>query len=229
MKKHSPTCDLESCFLCSGCEPGWRLAISTHKQNRRFKKGAQIFTEGMPVEGIFFIYSGKVKVHKKWGTHKDLIVRFAQKGDMIGYRGLGNELVYPISATALEDVIVCFMDLTFFDDTLRVNPRLSYELLKFYAKELQQAEERMRNLVHMEVKGRLADTILMLKSTFGLDNSGYINITLTKQDIASYAGTTYETLSRIMNELVKENIVKISGKRIAIQDESQLRELFTHI
>lgn len=181
------------------------------------------------MEGIFFIYSGKVKVHKKWGTHKDLIVRFAQKGDMIGYRGLGNELVYPISATALEDVIVCFMDLTFFDDTLRVNPRLSYELLKFYAKELQQAEERMRNLVHMEVKGRLADTILMLKSTFGLDNSGYINITLTKQDIASYAGTTYETLSRIMNELVKENIVKISGKRIAIQDESQLRELFTHI
>lgn len=228
MKKTSNSCDLKSCFLCRSCLKEWQPAIETHKQNLLFKKGEIIFEEGTPVKGIYFLYKGKVKVHKRWGSEKQLILHFAKEGDIIGYRGLGNEKVYPVSASALEEVILCFIDIPFFETTLQVNHKLTYTLMQFYANELQYAEKRMGNLAHMEVKGRVAETLLMLKRDFGQNSEGFINITLTKQDLASYAGTTYETFFRMINELEKEKIVRFSGKDIAIIKESKLQELIAY-
>jgi len=225
MKKANSNCNLQSCFLCKGCLPDWLPAIDAHKQNLRFKKGAVIFEEGDEVKGIYFLYKGRVKVHQRWGQEKQLIINFAKEGDMLGYRGLGNEKVYPITASALDDVIVCFIDISFFESTLQVNHQLTYNLMQFYANELQDAERRMRNLAHMEVKGRIAETLLMLKRKFGVNKAGYIDITLTKQDMASYAGTTYETFFRMMSELVKEKTVKVSGKNVTILKEPKLEAL----
>jgi CRP-like cAMP-binding protein len=228
MKNASNSCDLNSCFLCRNCLKEWLPAIETHKQNLLFKKGEIIFEEGNPVKGIYFLYKGKVKVHKRWGSEKQLILHFAKEGDIIGYRGLGNEKVYPVSASALEEVILCFIDIPFFEATLQVNHKLTYTLMQFYANELQYAEKRMGNLAHMEVKGRVAETLLMLKREFGQNSEGFINITLTKQDLASYAGTTYETFFRMINELEKEKIVRFSGKDIAILKEPKLQELIAY-
>ena len=204
---------------------GWLPAIAAQRINLDFKKGQTIFEEDKKVKGIYFLYSGKVKVHKQWGDKKELILHFAREGDMIGYRGLGNEKVYPVTATALEPVTVCFIDLAFFEATLKVNHQLTYQLMRFYANELQEAEKRMRNLAHMEVKGRLAETLLLLKTRFGQDKDNYINISLTRQDIASYVGTTYETLFRTMNELIQAKIIKVEGKGIRILKESKLEEI----
>jgi CRP-like cAMP-binding protein len=228
MKNASNSCDLNSCFLCRNCLKEWLPAIETHKQNLLFKKGEIIFEEGNPVKGIYFLYKGKGKVHKRWGSEKQLILHFAKEGDIIGYRGLGNEKVYPVSASALEEVILCFIDIPFFEATLQVNHKLTYTLMQFYANELQYAEKRMGNLAHMEVKGRVAETLLMLKREFGQNLEGFINITLTKQDLASYAGTTYETFFRMINELEKEKIVRFSGKDIAILKEPKLQELIAY-
>jgi CRP-like cAMP-binding protein len=138
---------------------------------------------------------------------------------------LGDEKIYPVSATAMEPVTVCFMELDFFDVTLKVNHAFTYQLMQFYANELQDAERRMRNLVHMEVKGRIAETLLLLKKTFGKNSEGYIDILLSRQDIAAYAGTTYETLFRVMKSLVKEKVIKIKGKKIFIFNEVALNKL----
>ena len=100
MKKSPNNCDLRSCFLCRQCLPEWLPAIQAHRKNLTFKKGELIFHEGEPVRGIYFVYSGTVKVHKKWGTEKELIIRFARQGEIFGHRGLGQEAIYPISATA---------------------------------------------------------------------------------------------------------------------------------
>jgi CRP/FNR family transcriptional regulator len=152
-------------------------------------------------------------------------LHFAKEGDIVGYRGLGNQKVYPVSATALGDVTVCFIDIPFFETTLQANPRLTYTLMQFYANELQHAERRIGNLVHLDVKSRVAETLLMLKRDFGENENGHINITLTKQDLASYAGTTYETFFRMITELEKEKIVRLSGKAIAIVKEKKLEKL----
>ncbi len=225
MKKANHSCDLESCFLCARCIPDWLPAISANRQNLHFKKGETIFEEGGEVKGIYFLYEGIVKVHKRWGAERQLILHFAKGGDMIGYRGLGDDRRYPVTATALENSVVCFVDIRFFEATLQVNHQLTYFLMQFYANELQAAEQRMSNLAHMDVKGRVAETLLMLKGNFGESSTGSINISLSRQDMASYAGTIYETFFRMLNELAREQIIKIAGKDITILDENKLADL----
>jgi len=225
MKKSNKGCDLKSCFLCTGSLTEWLPALEAHRQNFIFKKGETLFSAGKPVKGIFFLYKGKVKVHTQWGNGKQLILRFAKEGDIIGYRGLGKEKVYPVSASALEEVNACFIENSFFETTLQVNHTLTYRFMQFYANELRDAEKRLGNLVHKEVKVRVAETLVMLKNHFGERPDGFIDIVLTKQDLASYAGTTYETYSRVINELVKKKIVRQSGKDIAIRNEILLKKL----
>ena len=212
MKSNKHQCDLKSCFLCTLCLKEWLPAIDTHRKIIHAKKGTLLFEEGQPVKGIYFIYEGKAKVHKKWGTDKELILRVAGKGAILGHRGLGKSTVYPVSGTALEPVTLCFIDLDFFQATLKVNHDFAFQLMMFFAEELQESEKNMRNLAHMSVKGRVAQALMMLRQKFGATPEGFIAITLSRQDLASLAGTTYETVFRIMNELVQEQIVSITIK-----------------
>jgi CRP-like cAMP-binding protein len=226
MKKSKNECDNNSCFMCKNSIKEWSPAIAANKTNFKVKKGEVIFKEGDPVTGIYFVYEGNVKVHKKWGADKELIIRFANNGAIFGHRGLGTpSAIYPISATALEDGVICYVDNEFFESTLKVNPEFTYKLMLFFADELRDAEKKMRNLAHMTVKGRVAQALLSLKQQFGVNDDGHINIELTRQDLASYTGATYETVFRVMNELLKEDIVSTTGKKIIIVNDERLLEL----
>lgn len=226
MKKINHTCDLKSCFLCKRCLPEWLPAVEASRKTFYYKKGELIFREGEEVKGIYFVYSGKVKVHKKWGEEKELIIRFAQKGDILGHRGLGQQVGnYPISATALEPVQACYIDLTFFQTTLKINYEFIYQLLLFFADELQESERKMRNLAHMQVKGRIAQALITLRDKFGITADGLVDVSLSRQDLASFAGTTYETVFRIINELTDDQLIRTEGKYIAILDTDKLSDL----
>ena len=218
-----PTCGLDHCFLCQFCIPEWKEVIALRKRTFLLKKGKCLFREGEKVEGIFFIYSGTVKIHSPWGEDKEMIIRFARRGDIAGHRGLGGNAVYPISATALEDTLVCFISNEFLEVSLKANPSLTYTLMQFYAMELQKAEQRMRSLTHMEVKGRIAAALLDINQTFGVDSDKFITIALTRQDIASYAGTTYETVFKLFTEWVSKKIISTSGKSIRINKPELLQ------
>ena len=225
MKKNKKECDLKSCFLCKLCLREWLPAIEANKKTLHFKKGELIFKEGDEVKGIYFVFNGTVKVHTKWGKEKELIIRFAKNGDIIGHRGLGDEIIYPVSGTALEAVTVCFIPLDFFMSSLKVNYDFMYQLMLFFAAELKQSERKMRNLAHMPVKGRIAQALILLKNKFGIIENGHINILLSRQDIASYAGTTYETVFRIMADLIEQDIITVDGKKITITNENALQLL----
>ena len=229
MKKNKKECDLQSCFLCRLCLPEWLPAVAINKKTKHFKKGELIFKEGEEVKGIFFVFDGTVKVHKRWGTEKELIIRFAKNGDIIGHRGLGEEVIYPVSGTAIEATTVCFVELDFFKSTLRINNEFTISLLMFYADELQRSERKMNNLAHMQVKGRIAYSLLSLYRKFGITSAGAINIILSRQDLASYAGTTYETVFRILNEFTQDAIIAIEHKSIFIQNIAALEHLINEI
>ena len=216
-------CNTVDCFLCKYCFPGWKELISLKKTTWLFKKGETIFSERESVKGIFFIYSGAVKVYKQWGDDKQLIIRFAKTGDILGHRGLGGNKLYPVSATALENTSACFITDEFLEATLQTNHFFIYQLMQFYMEEMQKAEARMRNLAHMEVKGRIAEALLDIQHTFGVNGEGYIGVTIIRQDIASYAGTTYETVFKFFNELTSQKIIRTSGKDIRILNEKKLR------
>ena len=222
MKKNTQ-CDNKTCFLCKSCVKEWLPAVAAHKKNFVVKKGQKIFSEGDPVTGIYFVYDGIVKVHKKWGSDKELIIRFASKGAIFGHRALGKQAThYPISATALKESLVCYVNMDFFTATLKTNPDFTYDLMLFFAEELKEAERKMRNLAHMPVKGRVAEALLSLKNQFGVSKEGHIDIELTRQDLASYAGATYETVFRVVNEMIQEDIIVAAGKKISVTNAEKL-------
>ncbi len=223
MKESVSPCNLKDCLLCRLCLPDWIPAVGLHRKNFLVKKGQRVFQEGNPVSGIYFVYSGIMKIHKKWDQEKELIIRFARQGDMIGHLGLGKEARYPASATALETSIVCYLSIPFFESTLRVNTQLTYTLMRFLADELQESHRGMRDLAHMSVKARVAHALISLKEQFGVNEEGTINITLSRQDLASFAGTTYETLFKTLNEFTREGAVKLDGKNMTLTDEDKLR------
>ncbi|WP_299288301.1 cyclic nucleotide-binding domain-containing protein [uncultured Mucilaginibacter sp.] len=229
MKEIKQGCNLNDCFLCKHCLKDWVPAIGIHKKNFELKKGQQLFKEGNAVTGIYFVFLGKVKVHKRWDDEKELITRFAQPGDIIGHLGLGNDPVYPVSATAIEQSMVCYIALPFFESTLNVNPQLTYSLMKFFANELQESDKRMRNLVHMPVKERIALALLTLKKQFGINPEGSIAIELSRQDLSSFAAVSYETLFKVINEFLLNGFIEVTGKSFRLINEKALSAMALNI
>ncbi len=225
MKKSKVVCDTNNCFLFNNCMKEWHPAILQNQRTFRVKKGEVIFKEGDEVKGVFFVNSGNVKVHIKWDAYKELIVRFAKTGSIVGHRGIGSNTGYHVSATALENSVICFVDIDFFEATLKVNTDFTYKMLHFFASELRESERKMRNLAHMSVKGRVAESLLLLQKQFGVTHDGFINIDLSRQDLASFSGATYETVFRVINELVNEKLVALSGKSISIVNQQGLSNL----
>lgn len=117
----------------------------------------------------------------------------------------------------------------FFESTLRVNANLTYTLMRFLADELLNAHRSMRNLAHMPVKGRVAQALISLKDQFGVKPDGSIAASVSRQDIASFAGTTYETLFKMLNELSVDGCVKLNGKNLILSNEEQLRVMATAV
>lgn len=214
------------CFLHEHSMPEWHNAITTNARPVLYKKGAQIFGEGDPVTGFCFIHTGRVKVHKHWGDEgRELIIKFAGPGDVLGHRGMGKDQIYPVSATAIEPVSGCFVTPEFFRASLRVNPELAYQTVLFYADELQRAEQGMRDMAHMNVKSRIAKALLQLEELFGTDRAGAIRNSLSREDIASFAGTTYETLFKTFNDWTAEGLIAAAGKEIILRDKKKLQNL----
>lgn len=225
MKRSRTQCDLKSCLLCQSGDAAWLSVIEANRKTLSIKKGDVIFREGTPVTGVYFIDKGIVKIHQPWRGHKHLVLNFAQRGDMIGYRGLGHEPVFPVTATAITDSTICYVDLPFFESVLRTNHQLTFGLMKLFANALQAAEKRMRNLALMDGKRRVADTLLMLQRKFGVDEMGFISCQLSRQDMAAYAGTTYETFFRMLQELIADGMIDQTGKRIQILALERLESL----
>lgn len=218
-------CDLSSCFLCRNCMPEWKEVIAVKKTTMLFKKGKNIFSEGEPVKGIYFIYEGAAKIFMRWSGEKEHILRFAKSGDILGHRGFGGDHHYPISASALEDTTVCFIPDSFLSATLKTNAEFTNQLLEVFATDLQKAEKRMRNLAHMDVKGRIALALLEINDKFGVRKDKFIRVPLRRQDIASYAGTTYETVFKSFTELTRKKILTTDGKNIRINNPEALRKI----
>jgi CRP-like cAMP-binding protein len=200
-------------------------SISRLKSCMAFKKGQVVMHEGARPQGVYCIHKGKLKLYKVGVEGKEQILRFSTRGDLIGYRSiLCNE---PISAsiTALEDTFACYIPKSSFFEVIEENPKFSLNILERSCHELGEAGKMIASLAQKTVKQRIAEVLLMLQATFGVDEEGYIDLKLTREELANMVGTATESAIRLLSELKGEALIETKGRRIMLLSIPALRVL----
>ncbi|MGB2129560.1 MAG: Crp/Fnr family transcriptional regulator [Flavicella sp.] len=218
------TCTNTNCLIHKNLEIVNIDKFIAEKHSVKCKKNQQFILEGAPAHGLFFVKNGKVKVVKTGIYGREQIVRFAHDGEIIGHRGFGSKKKYPIGAVALEDSILCNFTNEVLAKMLKDVPELTYELMLFYAEELNRSETKVRKFAQMSVREKVIDAFLYIFRKFGQDTEGFFNIQLPRKDYADFAGTTEEQVIRIISSLKKENLLKSKGKRLGIVDVPLLKK-----
>lgn len=198
-------------------------ALSENKSFIFYKKGQIIFYEGNSPQGLFCIYSGKVKIHKLGHEGTDQILRLAKKGSIIGYRSLLSNENYHASATALEDSLICFFPKIVYENQIAKNPLIALQIVKLLSTDLKTAEVKAMNFVQKHVRERVSETLLKLRDFFGFEeDNATLNTSLSRSSIANISGTSTESAIRILSELNKDKVIELDGKKIKIINIKEL-------
>ncbi|WP_240491704.1 Crp/Fnr family transcriptional regulator [Flavivirga aquatica] len=194
-----------------------------NKNTLKCKKGQQFIMEGAPVNGLFFILKGTVKVFRTGINGREQIVRFAKEGEIIGHRGFGTEEHYSIGAIAIQESVLCYFSKDDLQEALVENPKFTYDMMLFYANELNRSENKVKSISQMTVRERVIDTLLYIYRKFG-DLKGFLNLPLSRREYADYAGTTEEQVIRVFSALKKEKLITAQGKKIGVPNTQLLRK-----
>jgi len=228
-KFHSPSCETCSArFKSVFCDlPDEEvLQISDSKHCNYYLKGQTIFNEGNHPTGLFCINKGRVKLSQTGFEGKEQIMRLAKDGDVMGYRSLISGEPYSASATVMEESRICIIPKNVFFDLVKKNTLLTGKIMKLLADDLKIAQNKIINLAQKPVIERLAETLIMLKEYYGMkDDESYLNITITREEIANIVGTATETAIRLLSELRKDGILELEGKKIKILKSDALLKL----
>lgn len=217
------SCLNADCLIKQHCLLDKAEPFLAKKNTIHCKKTQSIIIEGSPVHGLYFVQSGKVKVMNTGINGREQILRFAVQGEMIGQRGFSSQQYYPIGAEALENCTICNFSLDVIKEMLKQIPELTYAFMIYYAEELNRSETKVRMFAHMSVREKVIDALLYIHRKFG-QSKGYFNISLSRRDIADFAGTTEEQVIRVLSGLKKENLIVGSGKKLGIADVELLRK-----
>lgn len=220
-----PSCDEcrnENKLFC-GLNHDDRVDLSVNKGSNFFKSGQTIFYEGNQPHGLYCIYKGKVKLAKLGADGKEQIVRFAGKGQVLGYRALLSDSPYNATATAIEDCEICHLSKSVFLSKLNENSSLSFNVIQLLSENLKESEDKLISITQKTVKERVAQAILLLKTRFGLEEDGAtLAVVLTRREIGEIASITTETAIRTLSDFKKEKILELNQKRIKILDMPKL-------
>lgn len=219
-------CNNTVCFIKQYCSSDWIKKIELKKIQIDHRAKDCIFREGGYVEGIYFIQHGNVKIVAKGADNKEQIVRLATDGHVLGHRGYGDDK-YPVSAVALSDTIVCFIDNKTLNDALMNNPRLAINLMMFYSRELRKSEIRTKNLMQMDVREKVAEALLIIREIFGMDKkSKNLNTLFSRQEISDMTGITKEAICRELTVFENKKLIARNGtSQLRLLDVPGLKEI----
>lgn len=213
-----PLPDRLDTLITAHCSPEWRKLMEQRTTVLHFAQGEQLFKEKQPADQLYIMRTGKAKVHSSFGPGSTRILRFARDGQVLGHRGIGMDFTYTVSATALSECVLEMIPMPLFLEVLRANAGFSFHFMLFMAEELRRSEEQVKNLMNMTVLQRVAKALRATAECFGFDpdDKNLLAFTPSRQDLADYAGATYESTIRAVTELQKKKVIKTVGREIRI-------------
>jgi CRP-like cAMP-binding protein len=199
--------------------------VNFEKEFRQYKRGEILYNEGSRISGFYCVYSGIIKVFKTGLDGKEQIIRFAKQGDIIAYRSVLSNEVACTSAKVIEDCQVCFIPSEILISLVKSNSAYALELLKLACHELGEANSFITDIAQKTVRERLAEILLLLVNDFGLDNQNYLQISLTREELANIVGTATESVIRLLSEFKSGKLVELNGRKIRILNKRGLEKI----
>ena len=190
------------------------------------KKGEMIFHEGNRAAGVYCLASGKVKVYKEGIGGREQIIRMVRPQGLIGFAAFISGNAYSASAVAIEESGVCHFDKEPFMKLIRRNPDLSMKLMRMMAIELSFSNWRTISLTQKHIRGRLAESLLVLRDTYGVENDGRtIKAYVSREDLACFSNMTTSNAIRTLSMFASESVIALDGKKISIVDPARLEKI----
>lgn len=218
---------LRSSTIFRKLTPEDRRRLAAVASLREFDKGTRLFAEGDSPDFFYTVISGRVKVCKTTARGTDVILEIFGPGDPVGTVAVYESRPYPASAVALEPVTCVLVPREAFFGLLEAYPSMVRGLLLGLTHRLVELTNRLTELTGGRIEARLARLFLKLADDMGQprDRDVFIQMPLSRQELADMIGATVETTIRVMSRWGKQDIVRTEKDGFALVDRSALESL----
>lgn len=202
-----------------------REFLANHFTIQSYKKNEIIYCEGESPKYLMCLLNGKVKIYKDGVGGRSQIIRMIKPVEYFGYRAYFAKEDYVTAASAFEPSVICLIPMSSLITLLAQNNNLAMFFIRQLSIDLGIADERTVNLTQKHIRGRLAESLLFLKDSYGLEEDGStLSIYLSREDLASLSNMTTSNAIRTLSNFATERLITIDGRKIKIIDEEKLKK-----
>lgn len=194
-----------------------RALLTENFTLRSFKRNEVIYSEGQFPSHMMCLLSGKVKIYKNGAGGRNQIMRIIKPVEYFAYRAHFAQEEFVTAAAAFETSVIGLIPMGIITQLIKENNELAWFFIKQLSKDLGIADERTVNLTQKHIRGRLAESLLFLKESYGLEEDGCtLSIYLSREDLANLSNMTTSNAIRTLSNFAAEKVVAIDGRKIKI-------------
>ena len=227
MERKNVKCNCEKCQLKSlfftNVSPDELTDICEIKEERIFTKGERITNEGDKIKEFIYMKEGLVKLSKRIDGDRDQILSFSKPFDFVSIFSIFSSENYKYSVTAVEDTVVCILDLQVVKNHALGNAMFTMDLMSRISEATDKIIIDNLAVKRKNLKGRVAHVLLYFAKNIYERNE--FELPVSRREIAEYIGMTTENVIRALSEFRKDKIIKIFGKDIQIIDIDRLNAI----
>jgi len=223
------TCKLRKSQWFCGLSPEGLKSLSEASHITMYPGGALLFVEGQAPRGVYVLCSGKVKLSTTSREGKVLILRIAQPGEVLGLSAVIAGEPFEVTAETTEPCQVNFIDRAALIERIEKNGELGLRSSQALSREFQSAYRDIHDLVLARSSaGKLARLLLSwmpLKEKSAECGEIRLRPTLTHEEMAQMIGSSRETVTRLIGDLKKRDLIRLDGSTLVIQNRTALEAL----
>jgi CRP/FNR family cyclic AMP-dependent transcriptional regulator len=192
-----------------------------------FPEGAVIFLEGQTPRGIFMLCQGQAKLSSTARDGKTFILRIARAGEVLGLHATVTGRPYELTVETMQPCQLNFVSREDFLPFLKKHGDACLHAAQHISRDCKDAYDVVRSIgLSHSVSGRLAK-FLLASATDGQVTNGVVRtrLALTHEDIAQLTGTSRETITRILSEFRKKDILELKDSTLIIHNKPALERL----
>lgn len=222
IKCNCENCQLKSLFF-THVKVDELTDICEIKEEKIYSKGETIIQEGEKINEFLYMKEGLVKLSKRAHTGRDQILSFSKPFDFVSIFSVFSSEYYKYSVNAVEDTVVCILDLQVVKKHAQENAMFTMDLMARISEATDKIILDNLAIKRKNLKGRVAHVLLYF-SQYIYDNDEF-ELPVSRREIAEYIGMTTENVIRTLSEFRKDKIIKIYGKDILIADKKRLMDI----